>query len=114
MSDKAYPPGIFHLKASEPMSLDEQGPGCEMRPNLWPFHMFDSRKTASGNYIIQLVIPRSEPVPALVDIATVKQESAGINSQAWELTEYWLNCLIATAHGRENSGIEPGELRRVV
>jgi hypothetical protein len=111
MSDREPPPGFPHLSTSVFL---EQQVGDAPRPTKWPFHMFDCRRTADGNYIIQLVIPKGEPVPALSGITTLKRELTGTNNQTWKVTEHWLNHLLEVVRDRESSGTEPGTLTHAV
>jgi hypothetical protein len=111
MSDREPPPGFPQL--STPIFLEQQV-GDASRPTKWPFHMFDCCRTADGNYMIQLVIPKGEPVQALTDIATLQRELTGANNQTWEVTEHWLNRLLKVVRDRESSGTEPGTLAHAV
>jgi hypothetical protein len=114
MSDIKPPPGF--PQPSAPFFLEQQVRDVS-RPTKWPFHMFGCRRSADGNYILRLVIPKGDndnPVPALLGIATLKREPTGTNNETWEVTETWLNCLLQVVRDRESLGTEPSKWVHVV
>ena len=65
--------------------------------------MINGYKTKEGNYILELVIPRSGKVVALLKIEHVKIYVTGMEREYWELTEHWLNQLSKTLEQRLNA-----------